>query len=210
MSTQEDSGERILYLIKSRGPASAKELSNWLGMTTMGARQHIARLEQELLLHSREEKQPRGRPLAKWYLTEKAQARFPDSHANLTVDLIASTREVFGEEGLDRLIEARNRKQLQSYLAILTPIIDVYQRLEKLAELRSAEGYMAEAKKVSNHYLLIENHCPICVAARQCQGLCRTELENFQHCFEGVATVERTDHIIEGARRCCYRVDPLG
>ncbi|OZG73177.1 MarR family transcriptional regulator [Hahella sp. CCB-MM4] len=209
MSSQEDSAERILYLIKSRGPASAKELSSWLGMTTMGARQHIARLEQERLLYSREEKQPRGRPLAKWYLSEKAQARFPDSHANLTVDLIASTREVFGEEGLDKLIEVRNRKQLQSYLAILTPIKDAFQRLEKLAELRSAEGYMAKAKEVSDYYLLIENHCPICVAARQCQGLCRTELENFQHCFEGVATVERTDHIIEGARRCCYRVVPL-
>ncbi|WP_026179893.1 helix-turn-helix transcriptional regulator [Hahella ganghwensis] len=209
MSTQEDSGERILYMIKSRGPTSAKILGQWLGMTTMGARQHIARLEEEQLIYSREEKQPRGRPLAKWHLTEKAQARFPDSHANLTVELIASTREVFGEEGLDRLIEVRNKKQLEHYLSTLADFHEVFERLQKLAELRSDEGYMAEARQEGDHFLLIENHCPICVAAQQCQGLCRTELENFQRCFDGLAKVERTDHIIAGARRCCYLIDPL-
>ncbi len=206
MSASEDSGDRILYLIKARGPASAKELSLLLEMTTMGARQHIARLEQEGLLYSQEEKLARGRPVARWHLTEKAQARFPDSHANLTVDLIATTRELFGEEGLEKLIDARNLKQLNYYLSELADVSTPFKRLQRLAGIRSAEGYMAEAVAQDGHFLLIENHCPICVAAKQCQGLCRAELENFQRCFEGIAKVERTDHIIHGARRCCYRV----
>ena len=206
MNAPADSGDRILYLIKSRGPASARELSTLLEMTTMGARQHIARLEQEGLLYSQETKQSRGRPVAKWHLTEKAQQRFPDSHASLTVDLIATTRELFGEEGLDKLIDARNSKQLAHYLAELENLSEPFKRLQRLAEIRSAEGYMAEAKALEDHYLLIENHCPICVAAKQCQGLCNAELENFQRLFQGIANVERTDHIIQGARRCCYRV----
>ncbi|WP_431686480.1 helix-turn-helix transcriptional regulator [Hahella sp. NBU794] len=207
MTTQEDSGERILYLIKSRGPASAPELGGMLGMTTMGARQHIAKLEQEGLLYSVEERKARGRPVAVWRLTEKAQGRFPDSHANLTVDLIASTREVFGEEGLDKLIEARNAKQLQSYLTALSVYPDVSDRIAKLAELRSAEGYMAAAffEQDEGVWYLVENHCPVCVAAQHCQGLCRAELQNFQRCFEELATVERTEHVLKGARRCCYR-----
>jgi predicted ArsR family transcriptional regulator len=40
-----------------------------------------------------------------WRLS--AHARFPDTHGDLTVSLIEGIRSVFGEAGLDRLIEAR-------------------------------------------------------------------------------------------------------
>jgi len=56
--------------------------------------------------------------------------------------------------------------------------------------------------------LLAENHCPICVAAAQCQGLCREELSLFRTLFGKSATVERTDHILAGARRCAYVIAP--
>ena len=57
-------------------------------------------------------------------------------------------------------------------------------------------------------FLLAENHCPICIAARACQGFCRSELEVFKAALGPEATVERTDHIIAGARRCAYRIAP--
>jgi predicted ArsR family transcriptional regulator len=78
----------------------------------------------------------------------------------------------------------------------------------KLAELRSAEGYMAEVAwdEDENCWLLRENHCPICAAASHCQGFCRTELELFRRVLH--AEVEREDHILLGARRCSYRIKP--
>jgi predicted ArsR family transcriptional regulator len=54
-------------------------------------------------------------------------------------------------------------------------------------------------------FLLIENHCPICAAATACTGLCARELEVFQRVL-GQVTIERTEHILAGARRCVYRV----
>ena len=54
--------------------------------------------------------------------------------------------------------------------------------------------------------LLIENHCPICAAATACTGLCDRELEIFQTVLGQDVSLERTEHIVAGARRCAYRV----
>jgi predicted ArsR family transcriptional regulator len=58
--------------------------------------------------------------------------------------------------------------------------------------------------------LLIENHCPICAAARACTNLCAGELRVFQQVLGPGVTVERIDHILAGARRCAYRVKARG
>ena len=55
-------------------------------------------------------------------------------------------------------------------------------------------------------YWLLENHCPICAAASSCLNFCRSELNLFQTILADVATVSREEHIIEGARRCAYKV----
>ena len=55
-------------------------------------------------------------------------------------------------------------------------------------------------------FTLVENHCPICAAATACQGFCRAELEVFRSVLGDDVTVERTDHILAGARRCAYRI----
>jgi predicted ArsR family transcriptional regulator len=67
---------------------------------------------------------------------------------------------------------------------------------------------MAEARAEGGGYVLVENHCPICVAARACQGFCRTELDTFRAVLGPDASVERTEHIVQGDRRCAYRVSP--
>jgi predicted ArsR family transcriptional regulator len=66
---------------------------------------------------------------------------------------------------------------------------------------------MAEViEQSSNALLLVENHCPICAAAETCQKLCSTELEVFRTVLGSAVTVERMEHILQGDRRCAYRV----
>ena len=57
-------------------------------------------------------------------------------------------------------------------------------------------------------WLLVEDHCPICAAATECQGFCRSELALFQRCLGPEARVERTEHLMAGARRCAYLIQP--
>ncbi|HAT30439.1 MAG TPA: MarR family transcriptional regulator, partial [Janthinobacterium sp.] len=75
---------------------------------------------------------------------------------------------------------------------------------------RDAEGYMAESEpQADGSVLLIENHCPICAAARECQNFCRSELAIFQRVLGQDCSVERSEHLLAGARRCVYRIRPL-
>lgn len=211
MNKLADSQEAILLKLKQRGAQTARELAESLGISTMGTRQHLAVLaSEELVVEGPERKAGRGRPVKPWQLTEKGHGRFPDSHSQVSVELIAAVRDTFGQSGLDRLIDHRTDETREYYRKGLAGQKSVGDKLRKLAELRSREGYMAEVEKVSrNEWLLIENHCPICAAATACQGFCRSELEVFQGLFETEASVERIDHILQGARRCAYRIAKL-
>ena len=76
-----------------------------------------------------------------------------------------------------------------------------------LTRLRTAEGYMAESEaQADGSFLLIENHCPICAAAKTCQGFCRSELELFQAAFGADISVTRQEHLLSEGRRCVYRI----
>jgi predicted ArsR family transcriptional regulator len=203
-------GERVLIELKMRGAQTAAQLGARLGTTGENARQLLMKLADEGFVIAEAVAGGVGRPKQLWSLTEKSHSRFPDTHSDLTVGIIRSVRELFGQAGLDQLIAAREAETRQTYLAAMAGVSSIETRLARLAELRSREGYMAEWAEAEdgNGWLLIENHCPICAAATACQGFCRSELEIFRTVLGEAVSVERTDHILAGARRCTYRVTP--
>ncbi|MFM7424240.1 MAG: helix-turn-helix transcriptional regulator [Elainella sp.] len=194
----------IVNLLKQTGPLDSQELAGRLGVSAMAVRQHLYALQAEQLVNYEEEIRAMGRPAKLWRLTPAADRLFPDGYAELTLGLIHSVIETFGEAGLERLLDVRTRHQLAAYQAQIPAQMPLPQKLERLAALRSQEGYMAEVQVLEDgDFLLVENHCPICAAAAACTGLCARELELFQQIL---GTVERTEHIVAGARRCAYRV----
>ncbi|MFQ1685392.1 helix-turn-helix transcriptional regulator [Aeromonas veronii] len=201
------STDKILFLLKSHGPQSAAALGEQLQMTSMGARQHLLALEREGWVTFSDEARGRGRPVRLWQLTEQAWQRFPDTHSDLTVQLIDNVRELFGEEGMERLIQQREQQMLARYQEALGSH-GLSGRLAALRELRTREGYMAEIRREEDgSWLLWESHCPICAAARTCRGFCRSELALFRQLL-APATVEREQYLLEGAHRCLYRITP--
>ncbi|MCX4144064.1 MULTISPECIES: metalloregulator ArsR/SmtB family transcription factor [Paraburkholderia] len=201
--------DRVLNLLKTQGSLSTASIAGELGITVEAARQQIQKLLTSGLIEGRQASQAGpGRPSQSWGLTEAGNARFPDTHPQLTVQLLGSIRQLFGEEGLDKLIDQRAVETRANYLAALKPIKGLKARLTRLAEIRSAEGYMAELQKDGRDWLLLENHCPICAAARTCQGFCRAELQLFAEIVGEEGSIEREEHVLAGARRCAYRVKP--
>jgi predicted ArsR family transcriptional regulator len=195
-----------LYLLKMRGPQSAASLGTALGITGEAARQQLVKLAAAGLVEADSTPHGVGRPTQLWALTENAAARFPDTHAELTVQLLRSIRSELGEAALDRLIDARAAESLTNYTAALAGATDLEERVRRLAEFRAREGYMAECQPAEGGFLLIENHCPICAAATECQGFCRSERDVFEQSLGSNISVERMEHIVGGDRRCTYRI----
>jgi predicted ArsR family transcriptional regulator len=203
--------EGVLYQLKTRGPMTAAQAARRLKVTPMAVRQHLYRLHDAGLVEYSDERRKVGRPARVWRLTAKAATRFPDTHADLTLEMIGAVRAAFGEKGMDKLLAERSRLQLAEYRARMRPAGNsIAKRAEMLASIRREQGYMAEcARQPDGSLLLIENHCPICAAAATCQGLCRDELSLFRAVVGGKARVERIDHILAGARRCAYKITAL-
>lgn len=203
----DSSQARILYWLKSRGPQATSALSARLDMTAVGARKHLMALVSQGLVNYEDRAESVGRPKRLFSLTEAGHARFPDTHSVLTVELLQSVRQVFGEAGLEKIIAERERSTLLEYRRAVQSYRSLGGRVKALSHLRAREGYMAEWQRTRDGaYLLVENHCPICAAAATCQGFCRSELEIFRTVLGDDVSVERTDHVLAGARRCAYRI----
>ncbi|MCJ9430411.1 helix-turn-helix transcriptional regulator [Kordiimonas marina] len=202
--------ETILTELKRRGHAQACELAETLDLTPMAVRQHLYQMQDEGMVTCCATPSPgRGRPPKHWQLTEKSDVYFQDAHRDLSLDLIDSIRTVMGQDALDTLIAHRTQKQEARYGNAMKDAHGLKARLEKLAAERVHDGYMAEVQESDDgSLLLLENHCPICEAAKACSGLCKQELMLFQNLIGEDATVERTEHVLKGGRRCAYRITP--
>lgn len=211
-ASEQPTRRALLDLLKRAGARKADDLSEEMGVSAMAVRQHLYALQEEGLVGFSEEARPRGRPAKLWHLTDAAARYFPDAHAELTVGLLQSMKHAFGDAGLNRLLSVRSREQADSYSGRIDAAgaasrDDLRSRLDALAAIRTEEGYMAEVQETGEGgFLLIENHCPICRAATACTGLCAAELLVFRAVLGPDVAIERTDHILAGARRCAYRV----
>jgi predicted ArsR family transcriptional regulator len=201
----------IVDHLKRRGPLTAGDLAADLDVTPTAVRQHLDTLVANGLVEVGETEPSgrRGRPATTWRLTALAAELFPDRHADLTVDLIAATREALGEAGLGAVVRRRNQRLETAYLAAMGAADSTAGRMAHLAALRTSEGYMAEVTTTDDGFVLTEHHCPICDAAATCQGLCAGELDLFRTVLGAAVEVERTEHLLSGDTRCAYRVTPV-
>ncbi|NZD60034.1 transcriptional regulator [Rhizobium sp. WYCCWR 11290] len=199
---------RILILIKTDGPQLAAAIGDTLGISGEAARQQLSKMAEEGLVEPvTVAAAGRGRPRQLWHLTASGNRQFPDGHAELTANLLGALVEQLGPAALDTVISAREAETLKRYRQELSQAHDLAARVETLTGIRTREGYMADCwQEADGAFMLVENHCPICAAATACAGFCRSELETFRAVLD--AKVERSEHILAGARRCAYRIMP--
>lgn len=197
----------IVKLLKTEGALDSARLARKLRVTPMAVRQHLYTLQKEKLVNAEERPVPLGRPAKFWRLTREADRLFPDAYAELSVALIDAVGETFGSSGVDRLLQTRLTRQKREYAMRVDRNASLEKKLRQLAKVRTDEGYMAEVQRDGpDAFVFLENHCPICAAATACQGLCATEVELFQSVLGPLVDISRTEHIVNGERRCAYRV----
>lgn len=198
--------EKAVWILKTKGPQPLSVVAEALGITTEGARFQLLKLAGEGVVQADTVAKGRGRPQQIWSLTDAGHARFPDTHAELTVKLINMMRDTLGEEAVQQVIKAHEKSNTAKYQRDVNPHLTLEDKIKQLARIRDSEGYMAEYVKDQEGFLLIENHCPICAAAQTCQGFCASELSTFKTVLGKTVSVKRVDHILGGARRCAYRI----
>jgi predicted ArsR family transcriptional regulator len=199
--------QAILRLLKRQGPSDSETLAAQLDISAMAVRQHLYALRTQRQVTYQEEQRPIGRPAKMWCLTPAAAPHFPDAHAGLTVNLLNAVEQIFGAEGVQRLVTRCAKQQIADYRSRIPVRSPLRARLEVLVSIRNEEDFMAEVQRPRDgSFLLIENHCPIFTAANVCPKLCDAEMEVFRAILGEGVTIERAEHMVAGARRCVYRI----
>jgi predicted ArsR family transcriptional regulator len=204
--TSDRTADRLLFLLKTHGQLTTGELARRLRISVPAVRGHLTRFAADGLVVFERLRAGVGRPAQSWALTDAAQARFPNTHAETLVEVLAALRETLGEPALQRVIDARSRDTETEYRTHLDACRSLAERIAALAALRTRDGYMAELRATETGWVLAEQHCPICAAARACQQFCKSELEMFRRLLGPDVEVDRTDYLLAGARRCAYVV----
>ncbi len=193
----------ILNLLKKNGRMTAKQVGDELGLTAMGARQHLMSLERDSLVSSEFVRQKAGRPALYFALTNNSEKFFPQQYSSLAVGILRNLEEMEGREKIGELLKHRRVKLEKLYKEELNGA-DIKDQVQKLAQMRDESGYMAEVEEREDGIYLKEYNCPIHDVAKEYPEVCNLELELFQDLIDG--NVERVEHLIKGKSACVYKI----
>jgi iron-sulfur cluster biosynthesis transcriptional regulator SufR len=194
----------ILTMLKTKGSLTVSDMAKQLGITEMAVRRHLSTLERDGLIETRLVRQAMGRPTNLYSLTEHADELFPKKYHHLTLDLLGELVTEAGEEQVELLFKRRKERLIQRYEEQMLgkPLAE---RVQILAEIQNANGYMVEWTKTEDDQFVINEHnCPISQVANQYNHACHCELQMFQSLLN--ADVERTECLAKGGNKCSYKI----
>jgi predicted ArsR family transcriptional regulator len=169
---QGETRQQILLLLRRKGPMTAGELSDELGIGSVGVRQHLALLERDGLVQTSGVRRSVGRPSHLYALTAAAEALFPKAYDHLLIDALEFVKAQGGEEAINRLFEAR-RKRLHVEYAPRLEGRSLPERVAELASILNEHGYMCEWRRLPDGAIeLVEHNCPIDCVARDYPQAC--------------------------------------
>jgi DeoR family suf operon transcriptional repressor len=193
----------VLVQLKRAQPLTAKELAARLGLSLNAARHHLKELEAQGLVQYELEHRGVGAPAYAYRLTPAGEVLFPRRYQETLTALLDSLVEQEGREAAVSLLESHLSglaHRLRQDLKDTSPA----ERLQAVAQVRSEQGYMAEADGNDQSGTLTEHNCAIQAVAERFPEICAAEARFLSDVLG--AEVARREHILSGCRACEYHV----
>ncbi len=205
-STKQD----ILQYLGQHSSATAQELATKLEISQQAVRRHLKDLANQELISYSVKSQQMGRPQHAYEISNKGRESLNKStsqnYSAFAVSLLGTLAETVGAEQVSQILSKQWQRKAIEYREKLGKG-SLKNRVNKLVELRKAEGFMAECHSLesSDGFIMTEHNCAISNVAESFPGICGHELEMFAQILPD-CTVERTHWIINGEQRCGYLV----
>lgn len=201
--TTNSTRDQILMILKTDGPQTVDVLSRKLGITPMGARQHLTILEGDGLVRVTRERRGVGRPAFLYHLTEAGRERFPRHYDGLAKELLDALAILEGDEKVNEVLRFRWKQFAEQHGPAFAdkPLTE---RVAELARIQNAKGYLASWETGEDALYLYEHNCAIARVACEYRQTCQYELETFRKLLG--APIERVECLSEGGTSCVYRI----
>ena len=195
----------LLVTLRKRGEARAEDLAEALGVTVSAVRQHVQGLEAAGLVEHRDERAGPGRPRRSYRLGAAAEALFPKTYGELTVELLSYVDDE-DPALVARVFERRREARVARVAARLIGLATFDQRVAEVARSLDEDGYLADwSREEDGTFRLIEHNCAILAVAQRYGHACSSEIAFLRELLPE-AEVKRVAHILAGSHACVYEL----
>ncbi|MBU6367296.1 MAG: helix-turn-helix domain-containing protein [Gemmatimonadetes bacterium] len=196
----------LLVALRKAQPLTAQALGERFGLTANALRRHLKALEEDGLVRYARDVRGVGAPTFLYSLTPAGEALFPQRSTAVLARALAVLRRERGSDAVAGVLGAewdRLAEEAAPLLATLPP----GERLALVAELLTAEGYMAEVEPAPPGEpgpLLRIHNCAMRGIAESFPEACEVEAAGVARLVG--APVVRVAHRRDGCGRCAYGV----
>ena len=202
---------RIVDLLRT-APRTIGDLAEELNLSEQAVRRHLRVLERDDLVDSRLQRQGgRGRPSTQYRLNDRGHRLYPDRTAEFANELWEYVASEHGRQAIVGFLRWRQNQQQQRYADELDDVgTDVRDRVMRLAELLTEDGFLAEADVVHapdgrELVQLTQTHCAVREVAAEHPEICSFEAALFKGLLG--AKVSRRETLAAGASQCVCTID---
>lgn len=171
--------KEILALLKKSNGLTVIQLSQALGISAMGVRQHLGVLEKDGYIAAGKRRGRMGRPAHIYSLTEKGEELLPRRYDTLAMDILEALDDL-GPPALIESVFRRRGERIEAHLGPRVTGTTLPQRLEEVTRLQKELGYMAEWNMSSEGYQLTLYNCPIARVSKRYPIVCKLEHQVFE------------------------------
>lgn len=193
-------------------PASVAEIAARLELSEPAVRRHLQVLERDgLIVAETVRREGPGRPTTRYALSDRARRLYPDHSADFANELLDFVESEHGRHTLLQFLRWRQGRQAARYAAELAGVQDHAERAARLAELLSADGFLAEVSETVGPdgrplLKLHQGHCAISDVAAEHPEVCAYEAALFQRLLGG--RLSRRHTIAAGDGMCVCTITP--
>lgn len=202
---QKNTKDKILHLLKKEVSLTVNDLTERLEITHMAVRKHLASLEKDGLIRSKETKQAMGRPIQVYFLSDKAENFFPKNYEGLSIEFLHDIKELYGEDSITQLFNKREKRLIEEY-SIRMQGKKSSEKVNEMVIIQNEKGYMADLSSLDETtYELIEYNCPLLEIAKEFKIACRCETAMLKKVL-GTENIQRTCCRTDGDNYCKFLV----
>ncbi len=195
--------ETILRTMRGRGRCTVNELAEASGVSAISVRHHLANLQAEGLIQTEEVRHGVGRPRHVFSLSDSGLDHFPSRYFHLSQRLLTEMKERMPESEVGDVLSGVAQSMADSYASELEPL-PLAQRLDRLVQLLSGEGFSADLQHDGDHVLIRELSCPYFRIGQQHREICMIDQSFIATALS--LPVERVTCLLDGDVHCTFSV----
>jgi predicted ArsR family transcriptional regulator len=195
--------EIVLKTLLTHQHCTINELAEFVGINPISVRHHISSLQVEGLVTFEEERHGVGRPRQVYFLTEAGLERFPTRYIRLTLRLLEQLKETMPPAMINQLF-AQMAEGLVQDVAPELEGLPIEERLNRMKEFLSREGFTIEWERQGDQYHIHEINCPYYQVGQNHPEVCGVD----RALISAVLSVpaQKTRCILNGDANCTYVV----